>query len=71
MLPAPIGPLHSGVAHLHGPPSGDWLQTFHPLGHSDLAAMDTEISGCELKLQIQSFDVGTKALARNKTNHLI
>ena len=24
-----------------------------------------------MKLQIQSFDVGAKALARNKTNHLI
>ena len=23
MLPAPVGPLHSGVAHSHGPPSGD------------------------------------------------
>ena len=23
MLPAPVGPLHSGVAGLHGPLSGD------------------------------------------------
>ena len=37
----------------------------------DLAAMGHEISGCELKLWIQSFNVGTKAMARNKTNHLI
>ena len=30
-----------------------------------------EISGCELKLQIWSFDLGAKALTRNKTNHLV
>ena len=34
MLLTPIGPLHSGMSHLHGPPSGDWLQTFYPLGCS-------------------------------------
>ena len=32
-----------------------------------LGAIDMNISGCELKLQIQSFNLGTKALARNKT----
>ena len=37
----------------------------------DLAAIWHEISGCELKPKIQSFNVGTKALARNKTNHLV
>ena len=70
MLLAPIGPLYSGVACLCGPPSGDWLQMFHPLGHSIWQPWN-EISGCELKLWIQSFNVGTKALARNKTNHLV
>ena len=30
-----------------------------------------KISGCELKLQIESFKFGTRALARNKTNHLV
>ena len=45
----------------------------------DLAAIDmkllfiifNEISGCELKLQIESFKLGARALARNKTNHLV
>ena len=35
----------------------------------DLAALD--ISGCELKLWIQSFNSGAKALARIKTNHSV
>ena len=33
MLPAPVCPMHSGVAHPHGPLYGDWLQMFHLLGH--------------------------------------
>ena len=37
----------------------------------NLAAMDHEISGCELKLWIRSFIVGAKDLARNEINHLI
>ena len=63
MLPTPIGPLHFGVAHLCGPPSGDWFQTFHPLGHL-IGSHGHEISGCEQKLQIQSFDLGAKAQAK-------
>ena len=47
ILLAPIGPLHSGMACLHGPPSGDWLQTFHLLGHSIWQAMDMKLGGCE------------------------
>ena len=30
-----------------------------------------EFIGCELKLQIHSFNLGTKALVRNKTDHLV
>ena len=33
MPPAPVGTLHSGVAHPCGPPSGYQPQTFLPLGH--------------------------------------
>ena len=33
MLLAPIGALHFGLAHPHGPPSGDWIQAFHQVGH--------------------------------------
>ena len=36
----------------------------------DLAAID-KISGCELKIQIWSFNVAAKALARNKSNYLV
>ena len=37
----------------------------------DLAAHWHEISGCELKLWIESFKLGTRTLARNKINHLV
>ena len=37
----------------------------------NLGSHGHEISGCELKLWIQSFVVGAKALARNETNYLI
>ena len=34
LLPlAPIGPLHFGLAILHGQPAEGWLQTFYQLGH--------------------------------------
>ena len=37
----------------------------------DVTAMDMKLVAVELKLWIRSFIVGTKTLARNKTNHLI
>ena len=40
-------------------------------GSFNLAAIDTKISGSELKLWIWSFVVGAKALARININHLI
>ena len=43
MLPTPVGPLHSAVAHPHGPLSGDWLQMFLSTRSLDLAAMDTKL----------------------------
>ena len=43
---------------------------FCQLGHL-FGSQRHEISGCKLKLQIQSFIVGAKALARNHINHLI
>ena len=71
ILLAPFSPLHLGSAHPHGPSSGDWHHMFHHLGCSGFGSHRHKTSGCELKLWIWSFIVGAKALARNKTNHLI
>ena len=71
MILTPVGPLHFGMACLYGPPSGDQLQAFHATRSLNLGAMNTKLVACELKLWIQSFDLGAKALARNKTNHLV
>ena len=39
----PIDPLHFRIAHLHDPPSGDWLQTFLSTRSLNLAAMDMKL----------------------------
>ena len=67
---APMGHSHFGLAHSHGHPSGGWLQIRHQL-FPQFGSHGHKISGCELKLQIWSFVVGAKALARNNINHLI
>ena len=42
MLPAPVGPLHSGMAGTCGPPSGDWLHISWNRS-LNLAAMDMKL----------------------------
>ena len=71
LLLAPLGPLHLGLALLLGHPPEDWLQTFLSSRSLDLAAIDTKLVAVNLKLWIQSFIVGAKALAKYNTNYLI
>ena len=66
----PIGSLHLGLALPFGHSPEGWLQIFL----SKVTWFGShwhKISGYELKLQIQSFIVGAKALARNNIKHLI
>ena len=70
MLPSPVGPLHFGW-HVR-------MALHLVIGSKHFISQVTwfgshrhEISCCKLKLQMRLFVVGTKALARNKTNHLI
>ena len=70
ILLTPMDTLHFGMACLHGPLSGGYLQMFYFLGCS-IGSYQHEIGGCEQKLQIWSFNMGAKALARNETNHLV
>ena len=71
MLLTPIGPLHLWDGMSLGPSIWELAPDILFPRSLDLAAIDMKFSGCELKLQIWSFNVGAKALARNKTNHLV
>ena len=60
------------------PNASDFCKSFCTLGwhihralHLGVSSRYLFPSGCELKLWIQSFNVGAKALKRNKTNHLV
>ena len=71
MLPTPIGPLHSGMACLWGPPSGSLAPDILFPRSLDLAAIDMKLVAVNLNSGFGHLMWVQRALARNKPNHLV